>query len=235
MKPEDAAAFESFMKLQVYVKGGYDAAEGFEALETKIQQLKSQFGATDVNRLFYLAVPPSVYQDITRLLQAHCMSKSAAWTRIIIEKPFGHDLESSELLSRHLSSLFVEEQLYRIDHYLGKEMVQNLMVLRFGNRMWSPLWNREHIANVMISFKEPFGTQGRGGYFDTFGIIRDVMQNHLLQVPLLSLARDQHRLPGSQSCSQCSQKASDPSFRSSVWWRWRSRAARRRRTSGTRR
>jgi glucose-6-phosphate 1-dehydrogenase len=101
---------------------------------------------------------------------------------LIIEKPFGRDLESSTKLSQHLSSLFTEEEIYRIDHYLGKEMVQNLMVLRFGNRIFSPVWNRDNVSSVTISFKEPFGTQGRGGYFDSFGIIRDVMQNHLLQI-----------------------------------------------------
>jgi glucose-6-phosphate 1-dehydrogenase len=81
-----------------------------------------------------------------------------------------------------LASLFKEEEMYRIDHYLGKEMVQNLLILRFGNRIFGPIWNRENIASIQISFKEPFGTQGRGGYFDTFGIIRDIMQNHLLQI-----------------------------------------------------
>jgi len=108
------------------------------------------------------------------------------WTRIIVEKPFGRDLESSSKLSHHLASLFHEEEIYRIDHYLGKEMVQNLLILRFGNRIFGPVWNRDNIASVTISFKEPFGTQGRGGYFDEFGIIRDVMQNHLLQILTLA-------------------------------------------------
>lgn len=104
------------------------------------------------------------------------------WNRVIIEKPFGKDAASSQQLSDHLANLFSEDQLYRIDHYLGKEMVQNLMTIRFGNKIFSPTWNRENIASVMITFKEPFGTGGRGGYFDEFGIIRDVMQNHLLQI-----------------------------------------------------
>lgn len=107
---------------------------------------------------------------------------SRGWNRIIVEKPFGKDAASSKALSDHLTSLFKEEQLYRIDHYLGKEMVQNLMTIRFGNRIFNPTWNRENISSVLISFKEPFGTKGRGGYFDEFGIIRDVMQNHLLQI-----------------------------------------------------
>ena len=101
---------------------------------------------------------------------------------MIIEKPFGRDAITSQQLSDHLASLFGEDQIYRIDHYLGKEMVQNLMTLRFGNRIFGPTWNRDNIASVQITFKEPFGTQGRGGYFDEFGIIRDVMQNHLLQI-----------------------------------------------------
>lgn len=110
------------------------------------------------------------------------MAVNGSWTRVIIEKPFGRDSASSEKLTKHLAGLFGEDELYRIDHYLGKEMVQNLMALRFGNRLFGPTWNRDNIASVFISFKEPFGTQGRGGYFDDFGIIRDVMQNHLLQI-----------------------------------------------------
>lgn len=110
------------------------------------------------------------------------MNSNRGWNRIIVEKPFGKDADSSKQLSDHLAKLFTEEQLYRIDHYLGKEMVQNLMTIRFGNKIFSPTWNRENIASVLITFKEPFGTGGRGGYFDEFGIIRDVMQNHLLQI-----------------------------------------------------
>lgn len=104
------------------------------------------------------------------------------WSRIIVEKPFGKDSASSKLLSDHLASLYTEDQLYRIDHYLGKEMVQNLMTIRFSNQLFNPTWNRNNIASILISFKENFGTEGRGGYFDEFGIIRDIMQNHLLQI-----------------------------------------------------
>lgn len=104
------------------------------------------------------------------------------WSRVIIEKPFGRDSESSAELSAHLSQLYDENQIYRIDHYLGKEMVQNLIAIRFGNRLFSKTWDRENISSVYITFKEPFGTYGRGGYFDQFGMIRDVMQNHLLQI-----------------------------------------------------
>jgi len=109
-------------------------------------------------------------------------SGDQGWSRLIIEKPFGRDSDTSAKLSEHLSQLYTEDQIYRIDHYLGKEMVQNLMALRFGNRIFSKTWDRENISSVYITFKEPFGTYGRGGYFDSFGMIRDVMQNHLLQM-----------------------------------------------------
>lgn len=112
------------------------------------------------------------------------------WSRLIIEKPFGRDTETSAKLSEHLNQLYTEDQIYRIDHYLGKEMVQNLIAVRFGNRIFSKTWDRENISSVYITFKEPFGTYGRGGYFDSFGMIRDVMQNHLLQIlSLLAMER----------------------------------------------
>ena len=133
------------------------------------------------NRLVYFAIPPSVFVDAARTVRAAGMSPSG-WTRVVVEKPFGHDAQSSLELGRQLRTFFDEAQVYRIDHYLGKEMVQNLMVLRFANAVFEPLWSGRHISTVQITFKEPFGTEGRGGYFDTVGIIRDVMQNHLLQV-----------------------------------------------------
>ncbi|XP_071084261.1 glucose-6-phosphate 1-dehydrogenase-like isoform X1 [Haliotis cracherodii] len=176
VKKGEEKKVDEFFKLHQYVAGSYDKTGDFSILNKAIEQ------KGDPNRLFYLALPPSVFETVTLNIKAVCMSKKDKWTRIIVEKPFGHDLESSNRLSAHLSALFNEEELYRIDHYLGKEMVQNLMVLRFANRIFSPIWNRDSIASVVISFKEPFGTQGRGGYFDQFGIIRDVMQNHLLQI-----------------------------------------------------
>jgi len=104
------------------------------------------------------------------------------WTRVVIEKPFGKDLDSSNELSEHISKQFSETQIYRIDHYLGKEMVQNLMILRFANQIFRPLWNRDNIQCVQITFKEDIGTYKRGGYYDEFGIIRDILQNHITQV-----------------------------------------------------
>ncbi|KAM4664864.1 glucose-6-phosphate 1-dehydrogenase isoform 2-T2 [Discoglossus pictus] len=176
--PDDAAKLDSFFQRNSYVSGQYSEEASFKVLNKHMDSLPN---GKKANRLFYLAVPPSVYLDVTRNIKLTCMS-SVGWNRVIVEKPFGKDLESSNRLSEHISSLYQENQIYRIDHYLGKEMVQNLMVLRFGNRIFGPLWSRDHIAAVVFTFKEPFGTQGRGGYFDEFGIIRDVMQNHLLQM-----------------------------------------------------
>lgn len=178
LKDGQKQKLEEFFKVNHYVAGAYDNPEDFQRLDEEITKLEV---GTQANRLFYLALPPTVFQVVTKNLHAHCMGKKG-WTRVIVEKPFGRDSASSAELSNHLSSLFKEDELYRIDHYLGKEMVQNLMILRFANRIFAPTWNRENIASVMISFKEPFGTEGRGGYFDEFGIIRDVMQNHLLQI-----------------------------------------------------
>lgn len=178
VKPDEAKKYEEFWKLNHYVAGSYDKQESFKLLNDELQKYEQ---GEIAHRLFYLALPPSVFENVTQHLRVVCMANKG-WTRIIIEKPFGHDAISSQILSDHLASLFTEEQIYRIDHYLGKEMVQNLMTLRFGNRVFNPSWNRDNIASVQITFKEPFGTHGRGGYFDEFGIIRDVMQNHLLQI-----------------------------------------------------
>lgn len=182
VKADERERFEAFWAANEYVAGAYDKRRDFELLNQELE--KNERGPSS-NRLFYLALPPSVFETVTSHLRDSCMA-SKGWTRIIVEKPFGHDSESSNQLSAHLASLFTEDQIYRIDHYLGKEMVQNLMILRFGNRLFGPTWNRESIASVLITFKEPFGTEGRGGYFDQFGIIRDVMQNHLLQMLCLT-------------------------------------------------
>ncbi|XP_055301087.1 glucose-6-phosphate 1-dehydrogenase isoform X2 [Sitodiplosis mosellana] len=174
----EQARYEEFWRLNHYFAGSYDSRRDFELLNQEIEKFEN---VPHANRLFYLALPPSVFESVTELIKATCMGQKG-WNRVIVEKPFGKDAESSKRLSDHLGKLFSEEQLYRIDHYLGKEMVQNLMTIRFGNKIFSPTWNRENIASVLITFKEPFGTGGRGGYFDEFGIIRDVMQNHLLQI-----------------------------------------------------
>lgn len=134
------------------------------------------------NRIFYLAVPPKVYPSISEMIGKYCKAKDPYYTKIVVEKPFGKDSESSKDLSNKLSKYFKEEEIFRIDHYLGKEMVQSLIALRFANQIFRRVWNRDSIESVLINFKENFGTEGRAGYFDEYGIIRDVIQNHLLQV-----------------------------------------------------
>nr|XP_002126015.1 glucose-6-phosphate 1-dehydrogenase-like [Ciona intestinalis] len=182
VKDSEKAKLDSFFAAMSYVQGSYSEEDGFKKLDTAI---KAFHNGNKANRLFYLALPPTVFAEVTQNIHDHCFEHEG-WNRIIIEKPFGRDFDSSAKLSNHLSRLFDESQLYRIDHYLGKEMVQNLMVLRFANRLFGPVWNRDNISSVLITFKEPFGTTGRGGYFDKFGIIRDVMQNHLFQVLCLT-------------------------------------------------
>lgn len=169
---------DEFLKRCFYHSGHYDSEENFSALDKK---LKEHEGGRVSNRLFYLSIPPNIFIDAVR-----CASLSASagngWTRVIVEKPFGRDSDSSAALTRGLKQYLAEDQIFRIDHYLGKELVENLSVLRFSNLIFEPLWSRQYIRNVQFIFSEDFGTEGRGGYFDHYGIIRDIMQNHLLQI-----------------------------------------------------
>lgn len=176
---EEKQKLDEFKKLCHYFHtNDYGNADSFAKLsKTLLKQIETK----ESNRLFYLALPPTVFIEVCTALKKGGLTTSG-WNRVIVEKPFGHDLESANTLSNALGALFSEDQLFRIDHYLGKEMVQNVMVLRFANMVFEPIWNRHYIKNVRIVFKENFGTEGRGGYFDTFGIIRDVMQNHLMQL-----------------------------------------------------
>ncbi len=176
-------AITDFLSKCFYKKGAsYGDLSAYEELDKTISKYENDFPQKlEHNRLFYFAIPPNVFEETGVAIKKASMA-SKGWTRIIIEKPFGRDLKSCEDMLATLSDHFDESQLFRIDHYLGKEMVQNLLVLRFGNLFFERLWNRDSIQCVMLTFKEPFGTEGRGGYFDNYGIIRDIVQNHLLQV-----------------------------------------------------
>ena len=169
---------DAFLKRCFYVSGQYDQESSFVALDAA---LCSYEAGRKANRIFYLSTPPSIFVPVAQNA-ARKASSTTGYTRVIVEKPFGRDLESSRALGRGLYEALTEEQIYRIDHYLGKELIENLTVLRFSNLVFQPLWNRQFIRNVQIIFSENFGTEGRGGYFDNYGIIRDIMQNHLLQV-----------------------------------------------------
>ncbi|ORX53661.1 glucose-6-phosphate dehydrogenase [Hesseltinella vesiculosa] len=192
-KDEDPKTVQDFFSLCSYVSGKYDEDDSFINLDNFITASEDSRNMQDNqrNRLFYMALPPSVFLDVARGCSKHLVKKdTASLYPIIIEKPFGKSLPTCNQLLKDMSGLFQESDTYRIDHYLGKEMVKNIMTVRFANVLLSPLWNNQHISSVQITFKENFGTEGRGGYFDEFGIIRDVMQNHLLQVlSLLAMER----------------------------------------------
>ncbi|KAL6135121.1 hypothetical protein ACLB2K_067349 [Fragaria x ananassa] len=169
---------DHFLKRCFYHSGLYSSEENFAELDIK---LKEKEAGRKSNRLFYLSIPPNVFVDVVRCASLRASSENG-WTRVIVEKPFGRDSESSAELTRCLKQYLAEDQIFRIDHYLGKELVENLSVLRFSNLVFEPVWSRNYIKNVQLIFSEDFGTEGRGGYFDKYGIIRDIMQNHLLQI-----------------------------------------------------
>ena len=175
-----------FISRVSYIRSTFEDAEGYTALAERLDAIDAEQG-TSGNRLFYLATPPESYEDIINNLGAAGLANSpnGGWTRIIVEKPFGHDLESAVHLNKVVHDVFEERQVYRIDHYLGKETVQNLLVLRFANGIFEPLWNRRYIDHVQITVAESIGVEGRGGYYEQAGAIRDMVQNHMMQ--LLSL------------------------------------------------
>jgi len=173
---------DTFLEHCFYFSGKtYGDESAYTTMINDLAKFESTSGSPVANRLFYLAVPPNVFGESGIVIKKVGMAPTG-WTRVVIEKPFGRDLDSCNELLKTLSDDFDEEYLYRIDHYLGKEVVQNMILFRFANTLWEPIWNRNSIQCVTLTFKENFGTDGRGGYFDQFGIIRDILQNHLLQV-----------------------------------------------------
>jgi glucose-6-phosphate 1-dehydrogenase len=175
--------WESFARGLFYRQGDFRDAASFEALRDALAEIDKE-RATGGNHLFYLATAPSYFGLIAEQLGKAKLAQpqEGAWTRIIVEKPFGYDLESARKLNAELADVFKEEQVYRIDHYLGKETVQNLLVFRFANSMFEPLWNRQYIDHVQITNAEAIGVEGRGGYYDAVGVVRDMIQNHVFQV-----------------------------------------------------
>eukprot|EP00891_Asterochloris_glomerata_P002233 jgi/Astpho2/2233/fgenesh1_pm.00040_%23_32_t len=171
--------FDEFLERCFYQPGQYDSEKDFAALSDAMAEQESKRSRAD--RVFYLSIPPSIFTQVAGAA-AKAASSPSGWTRVIVEKPFGRDSESFRQLEADLSQHLTEDQMYRIDHYLGKELIENLTVLRFANLVFEPLWCRQYIRNVQVIFSEDFGTEGRGGYFDKYGIIRDVIQNHLLQI-----------------------------------------------------
>ena len=189
-KPAKPAIWESFARGVEYHRGDFDDPAAYVELAKRLDRIDRDRG-TAGNRLFYLAVPPTLYPEIVRQLDAaglaasgghHRSGSRRGWTRVIVEKPFGYDLDSARTLNREIAQVFDEDQVYRIDHYLGKETVQNLAVFRFGNGLFEPIWNRRYIDSVQITVAETVGVEGRGEFYDETGALRDIVQNHALQL-----------------------------------------------------
>jgi len=181
----DEAKLQPFLERVQYFATNFDDDAGFEKLKTYLAGLDDKF-ATKGNRLFYLAVAPEFFADIIQRLGKQGMAKPAAgeshWVRVIIEKPFGTDLESARKLNDDVNAVLSEDQIFRIDHYLGKETVQNILVFRFGNGIFEPVWNRNFIDHVEITAAESIGIEGRGPFYEKAGLLRDVLQNHVMEV-----------------------------------------------------
>ncbi len=186
-KPTEAL-WDQFEKNLFFHTGEYDRPADYEGLTARLARLDAERGIPG-NRVFYVSTPPSTFPVVIKQLDDNGLINKAAsgpFTRVIIEKPFGTDLQTARALNAHCLHHLAENQIYRIDHYLGKETVQNLMVFRFANEFFEPLWNNRYIDHVQITGAEALGIEGRGGYFDDAGILRDMVQNHLFQVLALT-------------------------------------------------
>ncbi|KAL9184693.1 hypothetical protein ACHAXT_012663 [Thalassiosira profunda] len=199
---QKAEVVEEFLGRCFYQSGsGYGDLDSWRGLDGKLATFEGEGrdkGIDKSNRLFYFAIPPGVFAETGEAIKTACMAPNG-FSRMIVEKPFGRDLESCKDILHRLGQHFDETSLFRIDHYLGKELVQNLLVMRFGNIWMENMWNRNHVQCVMLTFKEPFGTEGRGGYFDQYGIIRDIIQNHLLQAMCLLCMECPNKLDGPEA------------------------------------
>jgi len=180
-KVKDEAAWAQFAEHFSYKSLDINNIDGYHELRELTETVESRFSIPG-NRLFYLALAPELFGSVSFNLQKGGMLNSGGWHRLVIEKPFGYDLLSAQKLNEELNQVFKEEEIYRIDHYLGKEMVQNIEVIRFANAFFEPLWNNKHISNVQITLSETVGVEERGGYYDHSGALRDMGQNHMLQM-----------------------------------------------------
>ena len=169
-----------------FVSGSFDDDEAYEQLRDTVEKLDAERG-TRGNHAFYLSIPPGFFPTVVDKLSKHGLAdqNDDAWRRVVIEKPFGHDLESAKELNEIVSAVFPSESVFRIDHYLGKETVQNILAFRFANGLFEPVWNSNYVDHVQITMAEDIGIGGRAGYYDGIGAARDVIQNHLLQLMAL--------------------------------------------------
>jgi glucose-6-phosphate 1-dehydrogenase len=188
--PLDDQARQSFAWRLYYHRADFTDPAGYTSLAQRLEEIDHERGGTG-NRVFYLATPPSDYTRIIAQLGAAGLNREArdgarGWSKVVIEKPFGRDLASAQALNAEIGEIFRESQIYRIDHYLGKETVQNLLAFRFGNGIFEPLWNQKYIDHVQILVAESLGVGSRGGYYEEAGAIRDMVQNHMMQLLCLT-------------------------------------------------
>ena len=167
-----------------YHKTDVSDERSYESLLQFSNQLDKELGLQG-NRLFYLAMAPQFFGVISDFLKSSGLTNTKGFKRLVIEKPFGSDLKSAESLNNQIRRSFKEEEIYRIDHYLGKDMVQNIEVLRFANAMFEPLWNNKYISNIQVTSSEILGVEDRGGYYESSGALKDMVQNHMLQMVAL--------------------------------------------------
>src|SRR5262245_14029905 len=185
IQPPSQRVWDRFAQALFYYAGDPADASIYPGLDAYVRQIERDRG-TGGSRLFYVSTPPSLYPHLVARLGAAGLNRApggtSGWVRIVIEKPFGRDLASSRALNQVVSSAFAEDQVYRIDHYLGKETVQNILVFRWANGIFEPLWNRSHVDHVQITVGESIGVEARGAYYEEAGALRDMLQNHLVQL-----------------------------------------------------
>jgi glucose-6-phosphate 1-dehydrogenase len=223
-RPVAAATARSLLDRFFFVQGDFDDALAYERLRDRLGAIERERG-TGGNRLFYLATPPAAFAPIVRRLAAAGLTReeAGAWRRVVVEKPFGTDLASAHALNAELLAALDERQIYRIDHYLGKETVQNIMVMRFANGLFEPIWNREHIDHVQITVAETVSVERRGKFYDATGALRDMVPNHVFQLlaltamePPVSFAADAVRTEKSKVMDACRVWATDGAQRAAV-------------------
>ena len=183
-EPVDNDSWQQFAERLYYVSGNYGSREDFQQLADLLGKVSDEHNCGG-NYVFYLSTPPSVYSDVIQQLGAvglHQAHGRDTWRRVVIEKPFGRDLATAHTLNAQIANVFAESQTYRIDHYLGKETVQNILVFRLANHIFEPLWNRRYVDHVQITASESLGIEHRAGYYEESGAMRDMFQNHLLQL-----------------------------------------------------
>ncbi len=180
-KDEQNGKWQTFSQQVSYLQMDAEKDDEYKKIAEIVKAKEQEYGVHP-NVIFYMAVAPQLVPDIAKKLGGLNICADKKFTRIVVEKPFGHDLQSAHELNKLLMGMFSEEQIYRIDHYLGKETVQNLLALRFANALFEPIWNKNYIDHVQITAAETVGVEGRGGYYETSGALRDMVQNHILQM-----------------------------------------------------